>query len=89
MKNKIYIAFLIVIFSVKNSFALIEVDITMGNLKPLPIAVSPLHVEVKSSDHFEGIDIGSEISKVVETSNSVSEAVSSRIIGSELSVLKS
>ena len=28
--------------------ALIKVDITRGNLDPLPIAVSPLHVENKS-----------------------------------------
>ena len=27
------------------AFALIQVDITRGNLDPLPIAVSPLHVD--------------------------------------------
>ena len=32
------------------SFALIEVDITRGNLDPLPIAISPLYVEPGSKD---------------------------------------
>ena len=30
------------------AFSLIEVDITRGNLDPLPIAVSPLHVDPNS-----------------------------------------
>jgi len=33
------------------SLALIEVDITRGNLDPLPIAVSPLHVDIKSEGY--------------------------------------
>ena len=38
------------------SHALIKVDITRGNLDPLPIAVSPLHVE-KSSEKLNEVDI--------------------------------
>ena len=53
------------------SYSLIEVDITRGNLSPLPVAVSPLSIDLKSKDIFEKIlkkkDIGSEISKVVES----------------------
>ena len=53
-----------------NLFALIEVDITRGNLNPLPIAVSPLSVDNKSILQFKKIlnedDIGSEISLVIE-----------------------
>ena len=48
--------------------ALIEVDITRGNLDPLPIAVSPLHVDIKS-ENYEGIkikDLGSNISKILK-----------------------
>ena len=48
--------------------ALIEVDITRGNLDPLPIAVSPLHVDVKSVEH-ESIkvkELGSNISSIIE-----------------------
>ena len=50
--------------------ALIEVDITRGNLNPLPIAVSPLSIDINSKQSFEKIlkkkNIGSEISSVVE-----------------------
>ena len=50
--------------------ALIEVDITRGNLSPLPVAVSPLSSDKKSLVEVEKIlkikDIGSEISLVVE-----------------------
>ncbi len=53
-----------------NSNALIEVDITRGNLNPLPIAVSPLATDKNSRQNFEKEveikDLGAEISKVVE-----------------------
>ena len=50
--------------------ALIEVDITRGNLNPLPIAVSPMSIDESSRKNFEKIlkkkNIGNEISIVVE-----------------------
>ena len=46
MKNFLLI-FLLNLFLLNKSYALIEVDITRGNLDPLPIAVSPLHVDIK------------------------------------------
>ena len=53
-----------------NSFALIEVDISRGNLTPLPIAVSPLSLDKESKQNLKKIlkkeDLGSEISIVVE-----------------------
>ena len=53
-----------------NSYSLIEVDITRGNLNPLPIAVSPLFQDKKSKNEFQRElnldDLGLEISKVVE-----------------------
>ena len=52
------------------AWSLIEVDITRGNLNPLPLAVSPLSVDQKSKERFKDLlkldDIGAEISKVVE-----------------------
>ena len=52
------------------SFALVEVDITRGNLDPLPIAISPLYVEPGSKDIKQNDQIiknvGEEISKVIE-----------------------
>ena len=61
---------LILIFIPLKAFALIEVDITRGNLDPLPLAVSPLSIDEKSRLSFEEIllkdNIGSEISQIVE-----------------------
>ena len=37
------------------AFALIEVDITRGNLNPLPIAVSPLSIDENSRENFKKI----------------------------------
>jgi TolB protein len=67
MKNVLFLIFLLVVFFAKNSFALIEIDITRGNLNPLPVAVSPLYVESKSSEVLKELEVGSEISKIIET----------------------
>ena len=52
------------------TFALIEIDITRGNLEPLPIAISPFYVEPDSKDIKQGgkiiKNIGEEISRVIE-----------------------
>ena len=67
MKKFFTIIFLNFIFFTK-SHSLIEVDITRGNLDPLPIAVSPLHVDIKS-EKFEDIkvkELGESISKIIE-----------------------
>tara|TARA_B100000963_G_scaffold199940_1_gene174078 strand:+ start:1919 stop:3262 length:1344 start_codon:yes stop_codon:yes gene_type:complete len=65
------ITFIIILVLLPNRLlALIEVDITRGNLNPLPIAVSPLSIDENSRKNFDKIlkkkNIGSEISKVVE-----------------------
>ena len=39
-----YLFILLVLLALK-AFALIEVDITRGNLNPLPVAVSPLSID--------------------------------------------
>ena len=63
------ILFFLLILPIK-AFALIEVDITRGNLNPLPIAVSPLSIDESSRKNFEKIlkkkNIGANISTVVE-----------------------
>ncbi len=62
--------FILLFFLPLNAFALIEVDITRGNLSPLPIAVTPLSMDENSKKNFKEIlkkdDIGSEISIVVQ-----------------------
>ena len=45
----------IIIFLPIKVQALIEVDITRGNLNPLPIAVSPLSIDENSRKNFEKI----------------------------------
>ena len=67
MRKIFYILFLILL-PLNKSIALIEVDITRGNLDPLPIAVSPLHVDIKS-ENFKGLKIknlGEDIAKIIE-----------------------
>ena len=46
--KKIFFALVLSLFTLQNAYGLITVDITRGNLDPLPIAVSPLHVDSKS-----------------------------------------
>ena len=73
--KKIVIIILLKLFYVSNAYGLIEVDITRGNLDPLPIAVSPLHVDIKS-EKFEGLKVkslGSDISSVIEKNFSTSK----------------
>ena len=53
MKN--FLITLIIILIPVKSFGLIEVDITRGNLNPLPIAVSPLSIDEESRKNFENI----------------------------------
>ena len=67
--NILRITIIFFLFQVK-SYSLIEVDITRGNLNPLPIAVSPLATDKDSKQKFKNEvkvdDLGAEISKVVE-----------------------
>ena len=66
--KKFAVIFLFQLLFFNKVFALIEVDITRGNLDPLPIAISPLHVDIKS-ENFEGIkikELGENISVIVE-----------------------
>ena len=69
MKKLIFFISCLFIFN-SSSFALVEVDITRGNLNPLPIAVSPLYIESGSKDVKQGDkiirNIGEKISKVIE-----------------------
>ena len=64
-----YLILFLILLPVK-AFALIEVDITRGNLSPLPVAVSPLSIDKDSKESFNKIlkkeNIGLEISIIVE-----------------------
>ena len=69
MKKLILVILYLFIFN-SSAIALVEVDITRGNLDPLPIAVSPLYIESGSKDikYNDTIikNVGEEISKVIE-----------------------
>ena len=58
------------LFFASKSFGLIEVDITRGNLNPLPIAVSPLFSDKNTNQELENNlninNLGEDISKVIE-----------------------
>ena len=61
--KKIFFLVTIYFISLNSSYGLIEVDITRGNLDPLPIAVSPLHVD-NNSEEQEDIKIKEVIKKL-------------------------
>ena len=71
MRNKLYIIF-IFIFLLKHgvSYSLVEIDITRGNLDPLPISVSPFFTDKNSIEKIKKNlnieNLGLEISKVIE-----------------------
>ena len=64
-----YLLIILILLPIK-VFALIEVDITRGNLSPLPVAVSPLSIDKNSKEGFKKIlkisNLGDEISAIVE-----------------------
>ena len=70
MKNLkiLIIVFILTFFKINYSYSLVEIDITKGNIDPLPIAVSALSLDVKSKNDFKNQldleDLGLEISKV-------------------------
>jgi len=69
MKKIILFIFCLFLFN-SSAKALVEIDITRGNLDPLPIAVSPLYTELGSQDIKQGDEIiknvGERIAKVIE-----------------------
>ena len=75
MKKIFIIVYFILGFTSANS--LIKVDITRGNLDPLPIAISPLHVDTASekSDLFNISNLGIEISKIIEQTQDLQDCL--------------
>ena len=54
MKKNLFLIFLIYsILKPSISFSLVEIDITRGNLDPMPIAVSPFFTNNESSDKIK------------------------------------
>ena len=70
MKKILFFIFYFFLFN-NSVLGVIEVDITRGNLDPLPIAISPLHLESGSKDIKQDDkiikNVGEKISKLIET----------------------
>ena len=70
MKKILFCIFCLFLFN-NSAIAVIEVDITRGNLDPLPVAISPLHLESGSKDIKQGDktikNVGEKISQLIET----------------------
>jgi TolB protein len=65
--KKLFYTFLIIFFKFNVAYSLVEVDITRGNLDPLPIAISPLYVDIQS-ENYEDVkvkELGDLISSVI------------------------
>ena len=69
MKRLFFVIFCFFLL-IRPTVALIEVDITRGNLEPLPIAVSSFYHEQDSQEIIQGEkiikNVGEEISKIIE-----------------------
>ena len=66
--KKIFTILFLLLLNTNIANSLITVDITRGNLDPLPIAVSPLHVDISSQD-LEEIkikELGEKVSEIIE-----------------------
>ena len=71
MKKKLFFIFIIyVILRPSISFSLVEIDITRGNLDPMPISVSPFYSDKSTDDKIKNslniYKICLEISKIIE-----------------------
>ena len=71
MRNKLFFLFVFcLILKPSISYSLVEIDITRGDLDPLPISVSPFFADENSKERIKkNLDIdnlGLEISKVIE-----------------------
>ena len=66
--KKIFLISLVLLLKTTLAHSLIKVDITRGNLDPLPIAVSPLHVDTKSESYKDVKikELGKKISEIIE-----------------------
>ncbi len=66
MKNCIYkIVFLFFLITSK-SFALVSVDITRGNLDPLPVAISNFYFDVNIDNNLKKTNIENKIPELVQ-----------------------
>jgi TolB protein len=67
MKFQILKIFVFILFLTTKSFAVVSVDITRGNLDPLPIAVSDFYLDAKLNDNIKKLQLESKISEIIKS----------------------
>lgn len=66
MKYKIFTIFALFFILSTKSFALVSVDITRGNLDPLPTAISDFYLDSKLSDNIKNLKLESKIPELIQ-----------------------
>jgi TolB protein len=66
MKYKIFIIFTLFFILTTKSFALVSVDITRGNLDPLPTAISDFYLDSKLDDKIKNLKLESKIPELIQ-----------------------
>jgi TolB protein len=66
MKYKIFIIFVLFFILTTKSFALVSVDITRGNLDPLPTAISDFYLDSKLDDKIKNLKLESKIPELIQ-----------------------
>ncbi len=72
MKYKILKILILFLVITNKSFAVVSVDITRGNLDPLPIAISDFYLDSKLSDNIKKLQLESKISELIKNNLSKS-----------------
>jgi TolB protein len=66
MKYKIFIILALFFILSTKSFALVSVDITRGNLDPLPTAISDFYLDSKLADNIKNLKLESKIPELIQ-----------------------
>jgi TolB protein len=66
MKYKIFTIFVLFFILTTKSFALVSVDITRGNLDPLPTAISDFYLDSKLDDKIKNLKLESKIPELIQ-----------------------
>ncbi|MEY4370493.1 MAG: hypothetical protein RIQ48_202, partial [Pseudomonadota bacterium] len=66
MKYKIFKIVTLFFILTTKSFALVSVDITRGNLDPLPIAISDFYLDSKLADNIKKLQLESKIPELIQ-----------------------
>ena len=66
MKYKIFTIFALFFILTVKSFALVSVDITRGNLDPLPTAISDFYLDSKLNDNIKKLQLESKIPELIK-----------------------